>query len=233
MANSVTCLECTSDKLMHLSRVLLIRLSTCTNLMKCSCFKAQTNAFNNWPLPSKDPTLIWIRTLMKKRGRWKSRQFRDCCSILSHHPQPPWKNRSENTCPFQQHLEGRVAGEPHLEAEEATAPVVTDNLNILQRGRQIKPLQKKIAECVQEQQCYYQCRADLANCVLRHHAQKQRQLELTGKLQISGSVRVNCELAQFRLECWIHSGGIVQVNNWGLFSAQSPNWPCVVIIPEI
>lgn len=148
MANSVTCLECTSDKLMHLSRVLLIMLSTCTNLMKCSSFKAQTNAFNNWPLPSKDPTLIWIRTLMKKRGRWKGRQLRDCSSILSHHPQPPWKNRSENTCPFQQNLEGRVAGEPHLEAEEATAPVVTDNLNILQRGRQLKPLQKNCRMCL-------------------------------------------------------------------------------------
>lgn len=68
MANSVTCLECTSDKLMHLSRVLLIMLYTCTNLMKCLCFKAQTNAIKNWPLLSKDPTLIWIRTLMKKRG---------------------------------------------------------------------------------------------------------------------------------------------------------------------
>lgn len=35
-----------------------------------------------------------------------------------------------------------MAGEPHLEAEEAIEPVVTDNLNILRRGRQLKPLQK-------------------------------------------------------------------------------------------
>lgn len=89
-------------------------LPTGTNLLKCSCSKAQTNAFKNRSFPSKDPTFIWIKALMEKRGRWEGRQFRDCSSILAHHPQPPWKNGSEDSCLLQQHLEGRVVGEPHL-----------------------------------------------------------------------------------------------------------------------